>query len=149
LKLLEEISSILSRSYILLILAHRHDEAAAASAVPVTLQRIERGGASLLRVDLEPLGEGDIDTLLGDLSLARGEERRSFSRVVLARTAGNPFFVRTFLKELHADGALRFERSGLYVDPARAQAAGAADSIVALLLERVRKLSPDAQQLLV
>src|SRR4029079_6777868 len=42
----------------------------------------------------------------------------------------------------------RFEASGLLLDTGRARAVGAADSVVALLLERVRKLSPHAQQLL-
>jgi histidine kinase len=197
LKLLEEVASALSQSHILLIVACRDPDAGDVSAVSTTLDRIEGAGVPLLRVDLTPLAEEDIAALLGDLSMPPGEERRTFTRMILARTAGNPFFVRTFLRALHAHGALRFdaafddgapgrdERSlrpkpafddgapgrderalrpkpafddkasgraehaqWLRFDAVRAHAVGAADNVVALLIERVRTLSPHAQEVL-
>src|SRR5262249_45304343 len=86
LRLIEDISSILNGSHILLILAHRDDDEAV-RAVSSTVERVAGGGASLLRVHLKSLGEGDIEALLGDLLMAEGEERREFARVVLSRTA--------------------------------------------------------------
>ena len=71
------------------------------------------------------------------------------ARELNARTRGNPFFLRWFLRELHRRGALSVDAEGkLRVDLAEAGAVGVADNVASLLANRMGELAPNVQQLL-
>ncbi|HWN68559.1 MAG TPA: histidine kinase dimerization/phospho-acceptor domain-containing protein, partial [Haliangium sp.] len=62
--------------------------------------------------------------------------------LIWQRTAGNPFFVNQFLRTLHQDGLLAFDRASRAWrwDLAAIQARGITDNVADLLIERMRKL---------
>ncbi len=87
------------------------DEELGRDAVDRLRARLLELGAPHRTIQLDPIGPADITRLVADTLLCARARAAPLARVVHDKTAGNPMFVREFLSELHAAGALRYERS--------------------------------------
>ncbi len=103
-----------------------------------------------LVLDVPALSPGDVLALVADTLHATHDEARDLASLVSSRTAGNPFFVRQFLRALWEKGALSFdgakERWTWSLD--RARALGITGNVVALMTSRIQALPEEAQHVL-
>src|SRR5690606_17450891 len=76
------------------------------------------------------------------------ERARPLAALVHRKTGGNPFFIGELLRSLHDDGLLRLGDEGWTWDAAAIEARGVSRSVVALLVDKVRLLPDETQQIL-
>ncbi|MEG4940899.1 AAA family ATPase [Microcoleus sp. F4-D5] len=95
---------------LLVLGAYRDNEVSPTHPFMLTVDEIVKSGAAVNTINLQPLSLGDLnqlvaDTLICDLSLAQ-----PLTELVYEKTKGNPFFSTQFLKALHEDGLIIFDR---------------------------------------
>ncbi|WP_223422329.1 AAA family ATPase [Tateyamaria pelophila] len=139
---------------LLVIGAYRDNEVDAMHPLGLLLKDLRGGGTSMDSLKLESLGLPDVANLLSDTLHADSAEVTGLARLVLQKTQGNPLFVRQFLMDLYREGLI-YRSTDTEIDSApwawdlkAIRAAGITDNVVDLLLRRLRKLSPEAQETL-
>ncbi|MHC4955868.1 MAG: AAA family ATPase, partial [Planctomycetota bacterium] len=130
--------------------AYRDNEVSPSHPLMVTLDSLSERGATIRRIDLQPLDPATLDHFVADTLRRDVPEARELARLVHERTSGNPFFVNQLLVSLHENGALQFDSEKLYWVPdlERVRAAGISDNVVDLMVGRIRRLSEEAQEVL-
>ncbi len=83
-------------------------------AVLPILADLKRDGL-LTRLDLEPLGERDVRSLIQ--SLSGGRDAPAFAKRLHAATVGNPFFLLETLRDLFGSGQLYVMADGTWTTP--------------------------------
>lgn len=147
LKLLESLMADEAIAHLLLIGAYRDREVPAGHPLLVALQTLQRQGIVPRRIELAPLGFESTGQLLADTLNRDPETLAPLAELVAHKTAGNPFFIKTFLKSLHRERQLLFDtRQGVWQwDIARIQTQPSTDNVIELLAHRIRHL-PDTMQ---
>ncbi|HET6347126.1 MAG TPA: ATP-binding protein, partial [Myxococcota bacterium] len=134
----------------LFVLAYRDNEVDHSHPFARALQEIDTMGRLLARVDVGPLTTTDVCRLCCDTLRRAPAEVTPLATLIAAKTQGNPFFVIEFLKALRAEDLLTFDgpaNQWTWSLPAIA-AHNITDNVVTLMVERLRRLSPEAQTLL-
>ncbi|WP_437601168.1 AAA family ATPase [Sorangium sp. So ce590] len=136
--------------HVLLIAAYRPMEVGLMHRLHGTLEELRQAGVPITRLPLGPLDARAIVALLADALRCEPERARPLAELILAKTAGNPFFVRQLLRSLQGKRLLCFDasRSTWTWDLGRIERVGATDNVVQLMAESVRKLPEEAQELL-
>jgi predicted ATPase/signal transduction histidine kinase len=145
LKLLQELLRAGEGVALLVIGAYRDDEVGASHPLLPVLQELEREGTSVHRLALRPLGAEELRELVADTLSASVGDVVSLSEVVLARTGGNPFFVRTFLGSLHAEGLITPGPRGFRWDLESIRQRGSTRNVAELLVSRLAGLPPETR----
>jgi len=136
---------------ILVIAAYRDNEVDENHpAIQTVLSISQRDNERVTSLTLEPLCLKDITQLLKD-ALHRPEQAlQSLAELVQLKTGGNPFFINEFLKTLYHQGLLRFDlahhRWAWNVRTINKQ--GITDNVVELMLDKMRKLPEQTQQIM-
>ncbi|MET0285439.1 MAG: AAA family ATPase, partial [Polyangiales bacterium] len=121
--------------HLLLICAHRDDELPDA-ALPGDVPRLE---LQLHGLGSEPMGQLVADAL-------RTESAHELAQVVHDKTAGNPFFVIQFLRDLVDEQLLAFApERGWHWDLARIRVRHSSENVVALMVARFDRLPATTQ----
>jgi predicted ATPase/transcriptional regulator with GAF, ATPase, and Fis domain len=112
------------------------------------VREVESGSREIAEIHVAPLGLPDLTRFAGDALHRDEDESRPLARLLLRKTDGNPFFVTQFLKSLHADGLIGFDRSrrSWSFDLDRIEQAGITDNVVDLMGRKLRSFSGPAQQ---
>lgn len=133
-----------------LIGAYRNESLSEAHPLHLTLDAIEKQGSRVTRISLLPLQLRDVNQLISESLNRAPEETAPLGELVFARTKGNPFFIREFLKLLIREGLIEFDRDEhrWTFDFDRIRACAVTDNVVELLTERILHLRPDARDLL-
>lgn len=133
-----------------LIGAYRNEGLSEAHPLHLTLDAIDKQGSRVTRISLLPLQLRDVNQLISESLNRAPEETAPLGELVFAKTKGNPFFIREFLKSLIRDGLIEFDRDARRwtFDLDRISACAATDNVVELLTERILHLRPDARDLL-
>lgn len=131
----------------LLVGAYRDNEVDVTHPLSQLCTSISRQNSSIREVTLGPLSQANITELLTDtLTPCTGDLQKLVS-IVYKKTAGNPFFIRQFIKALEQKNLLEFDHDSLewrwQITDIRAQ--NITDNVVDLLTQRMRTL-PDEQQ---
>jgi predicted ATPase/signal transduction histidine kinase len=149
LKLLAELSRGSARSSLFLLGAYRGNEVGEAHPLALTLEEIRKQGGHVETLDLGPLALADVTALTADTLGVPPAEAAPLAELLLARTAGNPFFARAFLTSLHAGGLITAgaagEPSGWRWDLDRIRGRGVTDNVVDLIVDRIQRLPRAAQ----
>ncbi|EYF05774.1 trifunctional serine/threonine-protein kinase/ATP-binding protein/sensor histidine kinase [Chondromyces apiculatus] len=148
LKLLEHMSHADQDLPLFIIGAYRDEEVLDAHALALTLRSIEAHGARVERLALRPLGLAETKWMVADTLAIAPEEGADLAELLLARTAGNPFFVRAFFSSLHADGLIEPHPEGYQWSVDRIRQRGVTDNLVDLMTARLRQLRPETQEVL-
>ncbi len=135
--------------HLLIVGAYRDGEVDATHPLAVTLDQI-RYKLDVQCIALLPLAIEHVSRLLADTLYRSLADCAELAALVVAKTAGNPFFVNQFLRALHQDRFLVFDRSlrGWRWDLAAIQALGITDNVVELMVERMRKLPAPTQRMI-
>jgi diguanylate cyclase (GGDEF)-like protein len=136
--------------HLLLIGAYRDNEVTLAHPLTGLCERVQWHGARLTRLTLAPLAEGDVAQLVADSLHVPADAAAPLARLCQRKTGGNPFFLGQFLHAIHDAGQLHYQPAHdcWYWDLAVLEQAAYTDNVVELLVAKIRRLAPSAQQLL-
>lgn len=147
LKLIELMLVDADTHHLLVIGAYRDNEVDAAHPLTLAVTQWQRRGAPIEYITLKPLGELDVTQLIADTLKTDLAAVQPLSQLVMQKTRGNPFFVNEFLRTLHAEHLLNFDREALswQWDIQAIERMGITDNVVDLMIAKVQKLSDSAQ----
>ena len=136
--------------YLLVLGAYRDNEVFPAHPLMLTLDEMQKQDANINTITLAPLDKKDITRLVADTLLCSTEIATPLSELVAGKTGGNPFFTTQFLKGLHQENSIKFnnERGYWECDITQIQQLVLTDDVVEFMVERLRKLSEAAQNVL-
>ena len=150
--LLGLMQSILSADDVSLLVvgAYRDNEVSSVHPLVQTVDEIWNAGGRVNEVRLGQLNPADIALLLSDTLGCPVETARPLARLVLDKTAGNPFFLREFLRSLEHEGYLTVDAdAGRWTwDAGRLELLRITSNVVDLVARRVRQLSEATLQTL-
>lgn len=150
LKLLRRLLSNPQNQSMLLIGAYRSNEVIDTHPLARLLASLEQEGVVPVTIQLAPLGLEHICQLLTETLYRETKAVRPLAQLVLNKTGGNPFFVNEFIKTLEAEALIQFDlaQRRWQWNLADIQAQDITDNVVVLMTDKLKKLSPQVQQLL-
>src|SRR5713101_4490158 len=138
--------------HLLLIGAYRDNEVDPAHPLMLKLEDLRQAGAKVDQIVLGPLSVDDINQLLCDTLRRVPDEMRPFAELVHRRSGGgNPFFAGQFLTSLAEERLIEFDpfsRSWTWDLDAIVDNKRLSDNPVDLMIGRLRRLAPEAQEAL-
>ncbi|MBD3559290.1 AAA family ATPase, partial [Planktothrix sp. FACHB-1355] len=147
LKLIELMMTEVELQYLFSIGAYRDNEVNPSHPLMITIDELQKKGATVNFISLNPLNMQQIGELIADTLHSDTESVKPLAKLVVHKTEGNPFFVNEFLKTLHAENLLNFNfryRSWQW-NINQIEAVGITDNVVELMIGKLKKL-PDATQ---
>ena len=133
---------------LLVVVAYRSDEVKqehplAQTLLHMTAARAQTNAPNLPHLLLEPMRQEAIVQLVRDTTGASVERATPLAERLLSKTAGNPFFVRQFLRELWHRALITYNRSSQQWDwdLAAIDLANVTDNVVLLLKDKLRTLN--------
>ncbi|MEP0855616.1 AAA family ATPase [Trichocoleus sp. DQ-U1] len=150
LKLMQLMMTDVDTSYLLVIGAYRDNEVSAAHPLKITLSEIQKAGATVNSILLSPLDLSCVNQLIADTLKCDAERAKPLAELVLAKTQGNPFFLKEFLQSLYTENLLDFDfLSGSWQwNLEQIQARGITDNVVELMTQKIQKLPEVTQEVL-
>jgi len=150
LRLMQLLVAESATGYLLVIGAYRDNEVFAAHPLMLTLDAMAKAGATVNTITLEPLSSESLNHLVADTLNCDPSWARPLADLVAQKTQGNPFFATQFLKALHQDGLIEFDRVAGYwqCDIVRVREAALTDDVVEFMALQLQKLPPGTQNVL-
>jgi PAS domain S-box-containing protein len=150
LDLLEDLLTNSDVRHLMLVGAYRNNEVDVTHPLTGKLQAIRNAGGRIDEIRLSPLAKGHVEQLIADTLHDDLERVEPLAKLVLDKTAGNPFFVIQFLQTLADEHLLTFKHGARQWcwDPGRIHAKGYTDNIVDLMVGRLTRLPAETQQAL-
>ncbi|WP_437765987.1 AAA family ATPase [Sorangium sp. So ce281] len=141
--LLEQLATLAGDAHHLLIGAYRDNEVGPAHPLRLTLAEVQKRGAAVGDIVLEPLSAAHVGALVAETVRTPEAQVEPLSRLVYEKTGGNPFFVLQFLIALHDEGLITFDADeGAWrwdIDAIRDK--GFTDNVVELMVGKLNRLS--------
>ncbi|MFN6526665.1 AAA family ATPase [Nostoc sp. ChiSLP03a] len=150
LKLIHLLMSEVDIGYLLLIGAYRDNEVNPVHPLMLTLEEIQKFGATVNTITLAPLEQISVNHLVADTLTCTLALAAPLTKLVLSKTKGNPFFSTQFLKALHQDRLITFNFDAGYweCDIAQVRAIALTDDVVEFMAIQLQKLSIETQKVL-
>ncbi|MBD2009503.1 trifunctional serine/threonine-protein kinase/ATP-binding protein/sensor histidine kinase [Microcoleus vaginatus ZQ-A3] len=150
LRLMQLLVAESATGYLLVIGAYRDNEVFAAHPLMLTLDAMAKAGATVNTLTLEPLSSESLNHLVADTLNCDPSWARPLADLAVQKTQGNPFFATQFLKALHQDGLIEFDRVAGYwqCDIVRVREAALTDNVVEFMALQLQKLPPGTQNVL-
>jgi PAS domain S-box-containing protein len=150
LQLIELMMMDANTQYLFLIGAYRDNEVNSTHPLVMMLKKLQNEGAAIAQINLAPLELEHITQLIADTLRCDRVRVEPLAKLVLHKTGGNPFFVKEFLKTLHAEHLITFdfERLGWQWDIAQIEATSITDNVVELMVGKLKKLPSNTQEVL-
>ncbi|MEH2386789.1 MAG: AAA family ATPase [Nostoc sp.] len=150
LKLIHLLMSEADIGYLLLIGAYRDNEVNPVHLLMLTLEEIQRLGATVNTITLAPLNHVSINHLVADTLSCSLTLAAPLTELVFSKTKGNPFFSTQFLKALHQDKLITFNFDGGYweCDIAQVRSLSLTDDVVEFMVIQLQKLPTETQEVL-
>ncbi|WP_366839357.1 serine/threonine-protein kinase PknK [Nostoc sp. LPT] len=150
LKLIHLLISEVDIGYLLLIGAYRDNEVNPVHPLMLTLEEIQKFGATVNTITLAPLDQTSVNHLVADTLSCTLALAAPLTELVLSKTKGNPFFSTQFLKALHQDRLITFNFDGGYweCDIAQVRSLALTDDVVEFMAIQLEKLSIETQEVL-
>lgn len=134
---------------LLLLGAYRANEITATHPLVQTLEALQTANLPVQTIALQPLHRGDIQALLSETFQRSPTVVAPLADLLLAKTAGNPFFMNEFLHALYLEGLLTVDAQGHWNwSIARIQQHGLTDNVVELMVNKIQRLAPAVQTVL-
>ncbi len=136
--------------YLLVLGAYRDNEVSPVHPFILTIEELKKAQAIVHTITLAPLAFGDTNHLIADTLNCSLELAQPLTELIDRKTQGNPFFTTQFLKALHEDGYIRFDRDRRYweCDITQVNALALTDDVVEFMALQLQKLPFETQQVL-
>ncbi|AUT01911.1 serine/threonine protein kinase [Nostoc sp. CENA543] len=150
LNLIQVLMSESQTGCLLLLGAYRDNEVFAAHPLMLTLSGMEKAGAKIHTMTLQPLSFSSLNHLIADTLHAPTSVVQPLTQLVMQKTQGNPFFATQFLQALHQDQLIHFDANAGYwqCDIVQVQDAALTDDVVELMAQQLQKLPATTQGIL-
>ncbi|MEG4879080.1 trifunctional serine/threonine-protein kinase/ATP-binding protein/sensor histidine kinase, partial [Microcoleus sp. CZ3-B4] len=138
-----------SHSQCLLVLgAYRDNEVFPGHPFLMTVKTLENADVTLETLTLSPLSADSLNHLIADAFQASQSAVQPLTNLVIQKTQGNPFFATQFLKALHQDSLITFDREVCHwqCDLVQVQDAALTDDVVEFMALQLRKLPVTTQE---
>ncbi|NQF13591.1 AAA family ATPase [Brevibacillus sp. HB1.3] len=135
-------------SHFLLICAYREHDGSMMNPLIAILTETGIKGRILRQLTLLPLREHEFNALVADTLHSDTEMTKPLVTIIMQKTAGNPFYVREFIKTLYDRNLVwygREERNWQW-DLAEIEKLGTTENVADLLVEKMRRLPVSTQQ---
>ena len=135
---------------LLVVGAYRNNEIFPTHPLMLTLEAMDKVGAAISTLNLQPLKIANLNQLITDILRAPAPIVRPLTELVMQKTQGNPFFATQFLNVLHQDQLISFDPKAGYwqCDMAQVKAAALTDDVVELMALQLQKLPERTQAVL-
>ncbi|MDZ8051390.1 MAG: AAA family ATPase [Aulosira sp. ZfuVER01] len=150
LKLIQLMMTDPDSKHLLLIGAYRDNEVSATHPLMLTLEEIQKTGATVNAIALQALAVDHVCQIVAD-TLKESEKSQPLAELLFNKTQGNPFFLTQLLQTLHQEKLLTFDfKSDTWQwDIAKIQSIGITDyNVVELVARNIQKLPPATQEVL-
>ncbi|MDJ1182468.1 trifunctional serine/threonine-protein kinase/ATP-binding protein/sensor histidine kinase [Roseofilum casamattae] len=136
--------------YLLLLGAYRDNEVFPAHPLMLTLGKLEQQNTTISTITLTPLSVLHINQLVAETLSCSQDLATPLTDLVYQKTKGNPFFTTQFLKGLHEDDLITFNRNLGYweCDLVKVRDATLTDDVVEFMAGRLHKLPKATQNIL-
>jgi len=136
--------------YLLMLGAYRDNEVSPVHPFILAVEEIRKASAIVNTITLAPLDLADTNHLVADTLKCSRELAQPLTELIDRKTQGNPFFTTQFLKALHEDGQITFDRDRRYwqCDIAQVNALSLTDDVVEFMAVQLQKLPAETQQVL-
>ncbi|HEY9623204.1 MAG TPA: AAA family ATPase [Crinalium sp.] len=136
--------------YLLVLGAYRDNEVSPVHPFIVTVDELQKTQAIVNTITLAPLAFEDTNHLIADALNCSTELAQPLTELIDRKTNGNPFFTTQFLKALHEDGLIRFDRDRRYweCDIVQVNALVLTDDVVEFMAQQLQKLPASTQHML-
>ncbi|MFO8111939.1 MAG: AAA family ATPase [Desulfosalsimonadaceae bacterium] len=114
------------------------------------LKKMETSDTRITRIHLEPLCPSAINHLATDTLHADRADTLLLSKTISAKTGGNPFFIKEFLKTVQREGGISFDRQSCrwQWNLASIQKMSITDNVVDLLIRKIDHLPAEVVRLM-
>jgi predicted ATPase len=130
--------------------AYRDTEVPASHPLALTIGELRAAGTPVHELHLGPLGPEEVARMVREATGADTGRSLGLGQLIHARTAGNPFSVREFLRFLHDQGLLQFNTrtSRWEWDLAQIEAREIPNDVAGLMADELRRLPQETCDLL-
>ena len=138
-----------SHAQCLLVLgAYRDNEVLPGHPFLITVKALEEAHVSLTTLTLGPLSAESLNQLIADTFRTSNSKVQPLTNLVMQKTQGNPFFATQFLKALHQDSLITFDREAGHwqCDLVPVQDAALTDDVVEFMALQLQKLPMVTQE---
>lgn len=136
--------------YLFIIGAYRDDINSKVALLIESLNTYACNNFKITNIKLGSLHIGDISQLIEDALRCEKNEARELARLVVTKTAGNPFFIREFIKSLSEQNKISYDHeNGRWkwnID--QLSQCNITDNVVVFLTERMKRLDTKTQKIL-
>ena len=133
---------------LLIIAAHRTLDARSGQILVSWKSELAARQAALTEISMGPLLTSDVEELLTLCFSRLHGDRSSLAAILQQKTRGNPFFIRQLIEALYREGIVRAEGNAWTFDEEKLHAAKISENVVALLIDRLKKLPEATRQVL-
>ncbi|MBD2496013.1 AAA family ATPase [Nostoc sp. FACHB-280] len=150
LNLIQVLMAETKTGYLLLMGAYRDNEVSAAHPLMLTLESMEKAGATINTITLQTLSHPTLNHLIADTLHTQEVVVEPLTELVIQKTQGNPFFATQFLKALHQDQLITFDyHAGHWqCDIVQVRDAALTDDVVEFMALQLQKLPKSTQDIL-
>jgi len=150
LNLIQVLMSESQTGCLLLLGAYRDNEVFAAHPLMLTLNEMEKTGATIHTITLQPLKHHSLNYLIAHTLHAPISVVQPLTELVMQKTRGNPFFATQFLKALHQDLLINFDQDAGHwqCDIVQVRDATLTDDVVEFMVQQLQKLPAATQEIL-
>lgn len=111
LTLLKEIALSSDGLYLLIIGAYRENEVDETHPLSLTMKSLLEMNVAITRIELHPLDMSPVCELLADTFRSNSILVLPLAELLFKKTAGNPYFLKEFIKSLYAENLIYFDRA--------------------------------------
>jgi predicted ATPase/GAF domain-containing protein len=148
LRILSQVLTSPDCTHLLVVGAYRSEEVDASHPLVATMGSLREAGVRSDELELGMLELADVTALVADTLACTTDAAQPLATLVHGKTGGNPFFIGELLRSLRDEGLLTLGDEGWIWDVGAIELRGVSTSVVALLVEQVRLLPDDTQEIL-
>jgi len=149
LKFLENLMTTYETKYLFLLGAYRDNETGDAHPLTLTLNKIRKKGRKIHNITLGPLNVKGINMIIMNVLLCDAEKSMPLAELISKKTAGNPFFVIQFLKNVYDNHLLQLNpQTGWEWDIHKIREMQVTENVVQFMAEKISHFPKKTQDIL-
>lgn len=149
LNLIQQVFPVPDNGHFFFIGIYRDNEVNETHALTRVIGEIRASRIRMESVFIRPLDEDSVRRLLGKFLRQKSSDVASLAGIIYTKTHGNPFFINQFVKRLYEKNILEIDSSGKWQwDDQIVHDMEVTDNVVDLMVQKIREISPDAQEVL-
>lgn len=149
LKLIKTIMTGSATKFLFLIGAYRDNEVSPHHPLSITLDEIQKKGRKISSISLAPLNVTNVNKMIMNVLRCEAVDSEKLAELIHKKTAGNPFFVNQFLKNLYDSKVIELDpKTGWIWDMDKIQQMQFTDNVVEFMAEKISSLPVNTREIL-